>query len=860
MSESATSYIQHSFACSGLNLGGIGSGGVELRPDGRFHCWNLMNSRPWTQLNPHSVAKGNHSYPPIQPEVMDTDFFIRIQAPGKRPVYRWLFTGNGMALSTASHFFRHHKYFFIRSFEAIEYKAEYPFITLNYIDKDLPVKVSLTAWTPFIPRDAKNSSLPGFCLDFSVTNKSDMDLDISLVWQQQNLAGYACETIEQEHEIINDGALHMVKMTGSKAEPEHDTSGEMTIWAEAQDGQRITSIACNPYMQNIIWPIHVTGDLEGPLMPPHIDREEMSGNPDVPNKAWLCVQNNVKPGESSKIRMGLGWFFPHLRSLRATPVGHVYSNWFDNSIDVVKYISTKRDELKARSRILPELLLDSKLPEKFALSLLDQLSTLTKCTQFSEEGRFGLQEGHGCCAFNTVDVDHYSSFALSTLFPELRKQVLKQQNDLAHPDNGKIHHGLPGTIEPIPAGGGASDGYSRWDCSCQYTLQVYRDCKWAADTEMMKECYPHAKKAMELVAGMDFYGIGLPYIQGGITYDHWNMVGVVGYMAGVYLAGILALEDMAKVVGDDETAAWCKVKFREGVAGFEEYLYNGEQYLLFYGRRPKGWKPGDDVRGEHKIFDPVKPPQECMPCGCDREPAYVEIGDTGMMTDLLNGNAMAAVLGLGDFLDPERVKKQLKMILERNIQGENDALVNGTYPDEHFLDQWPFMQWQTPWTGTEYFFALQCYEAGMVDEGDRVIDMVFDRHNREGMRWDHAECSNHYARPLSIWGAYAARIGLRYDGYRGKLAVEPPVDNYSGAMILATAMGSMDYQNSNDGISLTIKIKDGSLDLKEITFATELTKAEVTHNGSTVAAAIEAKAIALNLDLNAGDTLSIKVS
>ncbi|MBD3240205.1 MAG: hypothetical protein GF331_06430, partial [Chitinivibrionales bacterium] len=832
---------------SGINLGGIGTGGVEIWPDGRLYQWNLVNSRPWAGYERGDAAA------PIQPAVMDADWFVRIAEKGKRPVYRWLFTGHGHALGTASHFWRVHKYFFIKSFPEIRYDARYPLAELDYVDPSLPVEIRLRAWTSMIPRDVKNSSLPGCFFDFSFVNKSAKQLEVSLVWQQQNLAGYAAGKLVQKHEKKVLGKLHAVDMRGSTAEPGHDTSGSMCMWAIRNPGQRITMVACNPYMQNLIWPIHLKGALDGPIMPPHISHEELNPEPSTraPNKGWLCVRQTLAPRKRAEMHLGLSWFFPRYHSVKGTPLKHVYANWFDSAVEVAQYQAKHRAKLLERASLLPSLLMRSTLPDALKLSLLDQLSTLTKSTQFISDGRVGLQEGHGCCAFNTVDVDHYSSYALSTLWPELRRKILEMQTALAHPKTGKIHHGLPGTVEEIEITPKTREGYNRWDVCCQYVLQLYRDTKWAGDTDTMKAFYPTAKRAMELLAGMDFYGVGLPFIQGGITYDHWNMVGVVGYMAGVYIAGLRALEDMALVVGDDDGAAWARLMAERGTRGFEKFLWNGKQYLLFYGRRHKGWKPEDDVRGEHKLFDPVKPPAEFMPedpehcgpdCACHREKNYVEVEDTGLMTDLLNGNGTAAVMGLGAFLDPARVRKQLRMIYNRNVQDDNLCLVNGTYPDGHYLDQWPFMQWQTPWTGTEYFFALMCYAAGMVKEGDRVIDLVYERHVREGMRFDHAECNNHYARPLSIWGAYAARLGLDVDGYRKRLTIKPADGKaYDGAFITAQGMGMMQYVPGKSGVKLELRLEEGSLPVKALTLGTAGAprKAVVTLDGKRVSGEVE---------------------
>lgn len=858
---------QEGVFASGLNLGGMGTGGVELWPDGRFYHWSMMNCRPWAnaQKHPHGKAKKgeiHHTIDPVEPSVGDHDFLVRIQEKGKRPVYRWLFTGHGNMIA-AGHFFRHHKWFFIKSFKAIEYRAEYPFIHLTYVDDELPINLRLRAWTSFVPHDEKNSSLPGCYFDFSVTNRTGQPIDVSLVWQQQNFGGYAAKKVTQRQTKLRAHGAHMVRMEGSLDEPGHDTSGCMTLWAKPRKGQKVTVVAANPYLPNLIWPIHLTGGLMGPLFPDHISREEISNPPGAtPNKGWLCVQDRIAPRQQTEINMGMAWFYPNHRSILGTRVGHVYETWFSDSVEVAKYHVRNRDKLLAGSQWMPELLMGSSLPDKLRLSLLDQLNTLSKSTHFIKNGRFGLQEGHGCCAFNTMDVDHYSSYALALLFPRIREQVMDQQTKLAHPESGKIHHGLPATVEDIDIR--KHPGYNRWDNCCQYVLQAYRDTKWSGNIEALKRYWPTARRAMDVIIGLDFYDIGLPYIEGGITYDHWRMKGVVTFMAGLHLAALLAMEDMAKLLGEPETATRMHKLFEDGCASFERFLWNGEQYLLYYSRQPRGEAKGY-VYGGEEGHDTAQRPPEC----CTREGAYIEIGDTGIMTDVINGNGTAEVMGLGTFLDPVRVREQLQLILDRNTQEENAAVINGSYPDGHFLDGWPFMQWQTPWTGTEYFLALQLYEAGMVKQGDHVIDLVYDRHVREGMRFDQSECNNHYSRPLCLWGAYVSRLGLKYDGFRRELRIKPAGREraYDGLMMTAVAGGRLAYVAGKAQTTMELSVETGKMPVRSLVVGASVKTTEVRLqiNSKAIAASVEyrrgeaAVSFSRQQTLKAGDRLTLVV-
>lgn len=821
---------------SGINLGGIGTGGVEIWADGRLYFWNMFNCRPWATMHAKELPKGrsrgtHHAIDPLEPAVGDTDFFLRVAKPGRRPVYRWLFVGHGLAQMTASHFWRGLRYFFMKSMDGIEYQAQYPFAHLRYVDDELPVEVTLRAWTPFVPHDVKNSALPLAYFDFDVANRTDEPVDVSLVWQMSNRSGYAAGKCTQAHALVGSGRNRIVHMEGSLAEPEHDTSGGMAIWATGGEGKTLTAVAGNPYMQNLIWSVHRTGGLNGPLRPEFLTREEVNEEPrpEAPNKGWVCVQQQLAPRGSETINMGMSWFYPNHRSIRGTRVGHAYANWFDSAADVAKFAIRNHDKLLERSRALPDRVMESTMPGKLKLSLLDQLSTLTKSTHFIENGRFGLQEGHGCCAFNCMDVDHYSSYALSHLFPALREKALDMAKEWQDPVSGRAFHGYPGTVE-VPEK--YEEQWHRHDCSCQYVLQLYRDAKISGNVEMLERHWDGAKAAIGAINRMDDYGVGLPRIDGGITYDHWHLHGIVSYMAGVYLAALLAIEDMAEFLGDEAEAADARRRIRDGAASFEELLWNGERYVLFYAREDEGEaKPCCDEG-----------------CGC-RPDEFMEVRDTGVMTDALNGNGTAAVMGLGTFLDGKRYRDYLRLVLQENWRTDVNACVNGSYPEAEQLDEWPFQnewpfaQWHTPWTGTEHFLVSQLYVAGLEKEAERVIDGVFDRHVREGMRFDHTECNNHYARPLSIWSVPMALLGLEYDGWRAECTIDPRTASreYGGLLLTGTCMGRLDYAELKTRTKASIALDSGRMPLKRLALGASFKarRADVTLGGKPVESTVE---------------------
>lgn len=176
---------------------------------------------------------------------------------------------------------------------------------------------------------------------------------------------------------------------------------------------------------------------------------------------------------------------------------------------------------------------------------------------------------------------------------------------------GHIHHGLPGSLAPITVDPDHARTWHRWDICVQFAIQAYRDACCPGDRELLRDTYPVARRALRLLADQDVYGIGLPWIDGGFTYDHWKLRGVIGYVCGIYLAALAALAEMADILGESEDAAWARERLATGRAAFEQHLYNGDQYLLF-------------MRRETAEVEPQS--ADCGPeCACHREsPSLME--------------------------------------------------------------------------------------------------------------------------------------------------------------------------------------------------------------------------------------------
>ena len=154
---------------SGVPLGGIRSGSVELLPDGDFHYWQIFDPpRRIERCHDSKVDDGEGSTGALS-------FWIRMKEPGCGPVVRKL------SMSTHAEDFIYRMFAWNKPVEQINYEGRFPVCDLEYGGPRLPGIVSARAIAPFVPHDEDVSATPGFCMDFTLENPTDKPLEISLL-------------------------------------------------------------------------------------------------------------------------------------------------------------------------------------------------------------------------------------------------------------------------------------------------------------------------------------------------------------------------------------------------------------------------------------------------------------------------------------------------------------------------------------------------------------------------------------------------------------------------------------------------------------------------------------------------------
>ena len=71
-------------------------------------------------------------------------------------------------------------------FENARFLARFPFAYIDLDDKELPLKVQIKGWSPFIPTDADNSSLPAGAIEYSFKNTGNSELEAVFSYNSKN--------------------------------------------------------------------------------------------------------------------------------------------------------------------------------------------------------------------------------------------------------------------------------------------------------------------------------------------------------------------------------------------------------------------------------------------------------------------------------------------------------------------------------------------------------------------------------------------------------------------------------------------------------------------------------------------------
>lgn len=687
--------------------------------------------------------------------------------------------------------------------ESATFTGEFPIAGIDFEDPELPVKVSLEAFTPFIPLEEDDSGLPVAILRYRVSNPGRDTATVSVAFSIDNPVGAEGRTNEFR---TGDGFaglfMHNPFLDGDDA-----LKGTFALCVLNPAGGHISHL--RGWRGGSRWrvgPLSFWDDFseDGQLGPEPAIRNETGS---------LCLQREIPAGGETEYAFLLAWHFPNRTPQRCgwgspkgegrTLIGNHYCTRFGDAWEAARHAVSRLPDLEKRTREFVAAVRATTLPDAVKDAAMSNLSTLVTQTCFrTSGGQFhgfeGCNDQRGCCFGSCTHVWNYEA-TTAHIFPRLSRSLREQQFSACLDDEGRMDYRM------LLPSGKAHHGRAAADGQMGTIIKLYLDWRLSGDTEWLRKLWPSARKALEYAwqpGGWDGDRDGVMEGTQHNTYDV-EFFGPNPLCGVWYLGALRAGEEMARAVGDAASADEYRRLFARGSKWIDANLFNGEYYVQKIQGIPKDKIAKGLMSGMGTA---------------DTENPDFQMGD-GCLVDQLVGQYYAEVAGLGLLLDGRHVRKTLESIYKYNYKRDlfrhesvqriyalNDeaALVICDYSRAE-RPKIPFPYFAEVMTGFEYSAAILMLYQGMVEEGVELIANIRRRYDGERRSpWNEAECGHHYARAMASWAAMLALSGFQYHGVEKSVIARPRVnsDRFSSFWSAGTAWGTFSCSEKEFSLSV----------------------------------------------------------
>jgi hypothetical protein len=741
-------------------LGGIGAGSVCLSGTGALHGWSIRNRPDLFAYLPMFAMLAVDGHP---------ERVLEGPVPSWRMHHPWGrdFKGTGTGGEDHGHG--------LRRCRSASFTARFPFAEIDLGHPGWPIDVRMTAWSPFIPSQANDSSLPVAVLEYTVSNNGVERLHGRFSFLSRNLLhpqGQDCSV-----EGRDDGFVLRHTPAG------HPWERVAVRVACAQAAWVDTAWLGGSWSALRVIP--------GEGMRARSGRDAARPDGRSPG-ASFGLALDLSPGEAVTVRVLIAWHAPDSEQRFGHDVepcpdaaarhhrgGHRpwYAGRYADVDAVVEGVQPRLDDLRRRSSLFRDALHATTLPAPLIDAVTANLGILRSPTVLRQtDGRLwaweGSQDAQGSCHGSCTHVWNYAQ-ALPHLFPSLER-TLRETEFLVNQDAAG-HQTFRASL-PIRT---PDHGYhAAVDGQCGGLMKLHRDWRIAGDDAWLRRLWPAAKTSYAwCVEAWDPDHDGVMDRPRHNTYDI-EFSGSDPLSQGFYAGACAAMAEMAAALGEDP-APYVEAG-RKAAAGLAA-CWNGS-WLVQRRPDPRGWQPrpgGPEFPLRH---DPV-----LGPVIAEEGPLY-QIGD-GVLTDATTGIWIAEACGLGTACDRGMVDAQIAAVCTHNVRSSLQDHENAQRGDYAFGDDggllvasWPaggrpllsFPYSDEVWTSQEYAIACQLLRQGKADEAVRIVAAARNRHDGKRRNpFDDQECGHWYARALASYDLLRAASGVRYDARYGVLHVAP---------------------------------------------------------------------------------------
>ena len=517
------------WAPSGVPLGGIGGGRVDICRDGRFRNFSMNNNQDAPVEDPDGLPG---AYLAVTCGAATRELASRPIVSGHEPARR------------------------------LEFEPRFPQAALRAPSLFQGLDVAVTLSGTLCPHDLKRSSLPGFLVRWEVTNRGKAPRTVTCRMGWPNLVGIGGRVAEAESGIgygdgyyrqwddptgrqefaIETGTCSSVRYKGRPREEFLSSAGEHILAVARESG--MTAVArCD----------------EG--------------------RGEVTAEITVEPGTTASATMAVAAAMPHWIDSLKVDRGAFWQNHFADAHAMADFLIAEADAILRDAGALAQLLDEGKLPAWLRARLNNCCYPLVTNSVFYRDGRFSINEGPtemaGC--YGTIDQRLAAHPATQLLFPQLNATELGLFGAVQGPTGGINHDLGGGNLERGP-------GEQAWpDLPCSFIIQTARHAWSTGDAAFAAAAWPRARRALLRHAKWAEEGRGVAQVGEGLgtSYDGYHYVGTTGYMATLWLAALAVAEKWATREGDAELLGLIPGWRDAALRRLNADLWNGRHFIAY---------------------------------------------------------------------------------------------------------------------------------------------------------------------------------------------------------------------------------------------------------------------------------------
>lgn len=692
---------------SGVPLGGIGVGNINLSPGGQFTRIGINNI--------HMPIKRSES----------SFFAIWSRQAGRTEAVRLVRDTN----------IRHG----LRGVNHTQYTGLFPTVELSYRENGLAAEPVIRAYSGLVPHNIKDSSLPVVWFEIDLVSEQSGEVSLAFSWEDfiglyrdpKNLNGFDFgQLLEGNRSQLSNGESWPLREKAATKVRDFQLANWKGIVQYATDSLTPRKMTFQNYVNQVVIAVEQNKDTEITCLPAFDKRDTtdiwknfaINGTfgQSVTKDACLSPQSAdgkasviaaktfLEAGKKKTLRFMLVWWAPEMHIDKAkAPKGSYwpygadynkyYHNYFGNMNALISYAVANRERIRKQTTEWHQPVMASSLPDWYKFKLINSGYVIYTNIVLNKKGDVMSNEGAMGGFGGTMDQRISSHPFYQKFFTDLDRSEMNIFADSMEPE-GNILHFIGHYYVGIGTVGGRvpTEKGHMIDNSSGWIIQLTKDFEQTGDIGYLRSHITKVKQSIAFLHSCMPRGSRIPI--GQTTYDDFSHPPLYSYYAGVWLTTLKAYEAIGEAINDKEIADYARRQFELSQREVIDKLWNGRYFA--YGCEPDGSKRIDCI----------------------------------LFTGQLAGQFLSRYCGWGDIYPLDMVKASLISQFKISLSQTPDYYANKVWDinlnrgiDNPGSQCWPFY--------LESYTALTGMQAGFYSDAMDIMKHIQLVHLRNGWTW-----------------------------------------------------------------------------------------------------------------------------